>query len=103
MANSLVPLHSTSYTRLLLRTSDSLYILRYGSELAYGIYANESLKWAMIGTMGIIFVFLPETPWWLLSKGRREQAKKVLLRYNGHLQNYDVNKVVVSESIYSSC
>lgn len=50
----------------------------------------------MIGAMLIIFILLPETPWWLASKGKLDKAKKVLLKYNGHLEGYNAQEVIVS-------
>ncbi|KAH7364859.1 hexose transporter [Rhexocercosporidium sp. MPI-PUGE-AT-0058] len=49
-------------------------------------------QWAMIGLMLIIFIFLPETPWWLAGKGKLDKAEKILLRYNGHIKDYDVKE-----------
>ncbi|KAI0483399.1 general substrate transporter [Xylariaceae sp. FL0804] len=49
-------------------------------------------QWAMIGVMGLIFILLPETPWWLVGKGKNEKAAKVLTRYNGHIAGYDVHE-----------
>ncbi len=50
----------------------------------------------MIGAMLIIFLLLPETPWFLVSKGKTEEASKVLLRFNSHIEGYDVQEVLVS-------
>jgi len=52
-------------------------------------------QWAMIGGMLVIFLLLPETPWWLVEHGKIEKAQKVLLRFNGHLPGYNVNEVLV--------
>lgn len=52
----------------------------------------------MIGIMLVIFVSIPETPWWLASKGKLDSAAKVLSRYNGHVEGYNVHEVVVSFS-----
>jgi hypothetical protein len=48
------------------------------------------LQWAMVGVMGIIFCLLPETPWWLVQKNRASDAAKVLRKYNGHVEGYNV-------------
>lgn len=52
----------------------------------------------MIGTIAIIFLLIPETPWWLVSKNKLDEATKVLDRYNGHVRDYDVQEQIVSES-----
>ncbi|KAJ9156600.1 General alpha-glucoside permease [Pleurostoma richardsiae] len=49
-------------------------------------------QWAMIGIIGIIFIFLPETPWWLVSKGKISKAEKVLRLCNGRVEGYDVHE-----------
>jgi len=56
----------------------------------------------MIGIMGIVFVFLPETPWWLCGKSKTEEAAKVLNRYNGHIEGYNANSAIVRAFFYSS-
>lgn len=53
-------------------------------------------QWAMVGVMLAIFLLIPETPWWLASKGKLDSASKVLLRYNGHIEGYNVDEVIVS-------
>lgn len=49
----------------------------------------------MVGIMGIIFLLLPETPWWLVQKNRVSDAAKVLRKYNGHVQDYNVQETIV--------
>jgi hypothetical protein len=49
----------------------------------------------MVGLAGIIFVFLPESPWWLVGKDRHEKASKVLHLCNGRVQGYDVQEQIV--------
>jgi hypothetical protein len=49
----------------------------------------------MIGAIGFIFVLLPESPWWLVSKGKLEQAAKILKRYNGNVKEYSVDEQIV--------
>ncbi|THZ27107.1 general substrate transporter [Aureobasidium pullulans] len=51
-------------------------------------------QWTMIGVSAIIFVFLPETPWYLVSKGKLDQAKKVLTKMHGRKQGYDSQEQV---------
>lgn len=48
-------------------------------------------QWSQVGIMGLIYVFLPETPWWYARKGRAEDAKKILTRLYGKIQGYDVS------------
>jgi hypothetical protein len=57
--------------------------------------AEPNSQWAMIGLIGIIFVLLPETPWWLASKGRLDKATKVLEICNGGVEGYDVQEQIV--------
>jgi hypothetical protein len=51
----------------------------------------------MVGTIAIIFLLIPESPWWLVSKGKNDRAAKILQRYNGHIEGYDVQEQVVSQ------
>ncbi|KAL4746877.1 hypothetical protein BDW72DRAFT_206984 [Aspergillus terricola var. indicus] len=51
-------------------------------------------QWAMVGLAGIIFVLLPESPWWLVGKDRHEKASKVLRICNGRVQGYDVQEQI---------
>lgn len=53
----------------------------------------------MVGLIGIIFVFLPESPWWLASKGKLDKAKKVLQLLNGDVKGYDIQEQIVSLNI----
>jgi SP family general alpha glucoside:H+ symporter-like MFS transporter len=58
----------------------------------------------MVGLIGIIFAFIPESPWWLASKGRVDKATKVLQMCNGGVAGYDIQEQIVSVSFgfYSS-
>lgn len=49
----------------------------------------------MIGVSAVIFILIPETPWWLTSKGKLDKAAKVLERYNGNIEGYDVQEQIV--------
>jgi hypothetical protein len=49
----------------------------------------------MVGIIAIIFLLLPESPWWLVSKGRHDKATKVLLLCNGHVPGYNVQEQIV--------
>jgi hypothetical protein len=49
----------------------------------------------MVIPIGIVFVLLPETPWWLASKGKLDKAAKVLQFCNGNIRGYDVQEQMV--------
>ncbi|KAB8256146.1 general substrate transporter [Aspergillus pseudonomiae] len=51
-------------------------------------------QWAMVGATIIIFVIMPETPWWLVSKGKLDRAAKILKTYNGRVEGYDVSEQI---------
>lgn len=51
-------------------------------------------QWAMVGVIGIVFAVIPESPWWLASKGKLDKAAKVLHRINGSVEGYDVAEQV---------
>ncbi|KIX08671.1 uncharacterized protein Z518_03328 [Rhinocladiella mackenziei CBS 650.93] len=51
-------------------------------------------RWAMIGAMIIIFLLIPETPWWLAGKEKLDKVAKVLLKYNGHIEGYNVQETI---------
>lgn len=49
----------------------------------------------MVIPIGIVFAFLPETPWWLASKGKTEKAAKVLRLCFGGVKGYDIEEQIV--------
>lgn len=51
-------------------------------------------QWAMLGALAIVFVFIPESPWWLVGKGRYIDAQNVLERYNGNVPGYSSHQHV---------
>lgn len=52
----------------------------------------------MIGAIIIIFVLIPESPWWLVSKDKIDSAATVLQRYNAGVKDYNVPVQLVSHS-----
>lgn len=53
----------------------------------------------MVGVTGIIFVFIPESPWWLVTKDNFDKAAKVLQQCNGRVDGYDVQQQIVRISL----
>lgn len=51
-------------------------------------------QWPMVGLIGIIFAFIPESPWWLAGKGELDKATKVLQICNGGIQDYDIQEQI---------
>lgn len=51
-------------------------------------------QWAQIGLMLIIYIFLPESPVWCVTRGDREKAKKALARLNSDVPGYDLDHQV---------
>jgi hypothetical protein len=56
---------------------------------------NLHYQWPMVAIIGIIFAFLPESPWWLVSKGKIDKASKVLKFCNGGIADYDMQEHIV--------
>jgi len=50
----------------------------------------------MVGVIGIIFAFLPESPWWLASKGKLDEAARALKMCYGGVEGYDIQEQIVS-------
>jgi hypothetical protein len=49
----------------------------------------------MIGAIIFIFLLLPESPWWLVSKGKLDKAANVLNFFNGRVDGYDAQEQIV--------
>ncbi|KAF2025711.1 general substrate transporter [Setomelanomma holmii] len=51
-------------------------------------------QWAMIGLAGIIFVLLPESPWWCVGKGKLDQAQTVLNTCHVHHEDFNIQEQI---------
>lgn len=49
-------------------------------------------QWAQVGIMLIVYLLVPESPTWLVSKGKFDQAKKTLSRLHCDVPDYDVDR-----------
>jgi MFS family permease len=49
-------------------------------------------QWAQVGTMIIIYLLVPESPAWCVSKGKLDQAKQALSRLNYGVEGYDIDQ-----------
>ena len=52
----------------------------------------------MIGVILIIFLLIPESPWWLASKGKTDKAAKVLHFCFSGVEDYDIDQQIVRPS-----
>lgn len=52
------------------------------------------LQWVWIVIIFFATIYAPESPWWLIRKGRREQAKKVLLQLTRQHDNINVENIL---------
>lgn len=48
----------------------------------------------MVGAAGIIFVLLPESPWWLVSKGRNDAARSMLKKCHPNIKDQEVQEQI---------
>ncbi|CAG7996809.1 unnamed protein product [Penicillium salamii] len=51
-------------------------------------------QWAMVGLIAVIFLVIPESPWWLASQGKIDKAAKVLNWFNGKVDGYSVDEQI---------
>ncbi|KUJ10532.1 general substrate transporter, partial [Mollisia scopiformis] len=70
----------------------SVALNRLNASDPYDFRAAIYTQWGMVGVMLVIFLLLPESPWWLAGKGKLDKAKKILLRFNGHIEGYNVQE-----------
>ncbi|OJJ44016.1 hypothetical protein ASPZODRAFT_122161 [Penicilliopsis zonata CBS 506.65] len=70
----------------------SVALERMDTNHPYNFRTPIYTQWSMLGLTGIIFALIPESPWWLASKGKVDKTAKVLNRCYGHLEGYDVQE-----------
>lgn len=61
---------------------------------------SNKCQWAMIGATIIIFLFLPESPWWLVSKNKHDKAKRILEGFHGKVPGYNVQEQIVCSKCF---
>jgi SP family general alpha glucoside:H+ symporter-like MFS transporter len=52
------------------------------------------LQWVWIVMILTITCFAPESPWWLIRRSRKMEAKKILLRLAGGLSDWDIDNTI---------
>ncbi|KAL1874023.1 hypothetical protein VTK73DRAFT_577 [Phialemonium thermophilum] len=70
----------------------SVCLNRLNAYDAYNFRTPIYTQWAMIGAIAVIFICIPESPWWLVSKGKLNKATKVLRRCNGRVEGYNIQE-----------
>lgn len=68
----------------------SVTLQRLGITRPYDFRLAIYTQWGMIGGLAIIYLCLPESPWWLMQKDKVDQARKSLNRLKGGVQDYEV-------------
>ncbi|RSH90015.1 hypothetical protein EHS25_001348 [Saitozyma podzolica] len=48
-------------------------------------------EWAMIGIMLVVYLYIPESPWWCANRDQHERGRAALTRLNGGIKGYDVD------------
>jgi hypothetical protein len=56
------------------------------------------------GHQGIVYLFIPESPYWCAGKGNDDRGRKIIEQLNGDIEGYDVDggldgKVVAEGSL----
>ncbi|WWD22218.1 hypothetical protein CI109_106709 [Kwoniella shandongensis] len=51
-------------------------------------------QFAMIGAIAVVYMFLPETPWYLVGKGKLDKCRKTLNKLNAKVPGYDVEQEI---------
>jgi len=66
---------------------------------AYAYRLPFALQWIFPVILLAGLPFAPESPWWLVRKGRRDDARKVLVRLRGHVIDVDLQLQQIEETI----
>jgi hypothetical protein len=74
----------------------SVALNRLNASDPYNFRTPIYTQWAMVGLAGLIFLVIPESPWWLVGKEYYEKAGKVLHLCNGHTEGYNADEQIVS-------
>jgi len=53
-------------------------------------------QYGMIGLSFIASFVMPESPWWLISKGKTQAARKILASKFANVEGYDIDTELVS-------
>ncbi|WWC97802.1 hypothetical protein V866_004689 [Kwoniella sp. B9012] len=48
-------------------------------------------EWAMLGLMAIVYICIPESPFWCATAGKHDRGRAVIKRLNGGIEGYDVD------------
>nr|XP_031857210.1 uncharacterized protein CI109_007374 [Kwoniella shandongensis]KAA5524282.1 hypothetical protein CI109_007374 [Kwoniella shandongensis] len=47
-------------------------------------------EWAMLGIMLIIYIYIPESPWWCANHEHHDRGRAIIKRLNGGIEGYNV-------------
>jgi SP family general alpha glucoside:H+ symporter-like MFS transporter len=53
-------------------------------------------QYAMVGLSVIAAIIMPESPWWLISKGKNAAARKILVQKFANVEGYDIDTELAS-------